>query len=426
MKKSQKIFIRVLLAAAVAIPTLYSTSNVSASVVSPKAGAACDKAGDANGVLFCESKSGKLVWADNQLKPGIYKIGVENLLSGPSAFAGVPMSKGMRRAVDEINESGFLGKGAKLQVIERDSAGSIATALGAINEFAAEKVSGIICCSLSSMAAAIGKVAEEKKIPIVIEAAVLPGLTRPPYITRTVFMTGATNGIQWQSAQLMAKAIGAKSAAIPVNNDNQGMAGDGVMYTAALKAAGVTTILDIKTPATDTDVTGVASQIIAANPDMVIPAMLGGPASRLVKALRDRGYKGRIVGNYGLSDQTNFAIAGASLAGVMMPVFFYAEAPVNKASKDLIKWWKLNNNGQLPSAYPPMGYTATYYLATAIKNSGDGSSENVAKALQKIGRMETVFGQVKFTDGQLAAAKSGKPTFITWTESGKQVVWNGK
>jgi len=110
----------------------------------------------------------------------------------------------------------------------------------------------------------------------------------------------------------------------------------------------------------------------------------------------------------------------------MMPVFFYAEAPVNKASKDLIKWWKLNNNGQLPSAYPPMGYTATYYLATAMKNSGDGSSENVAKALQKIGRMETVFGQVKFTDGQLAAAKSGKPTFITWTESGKQVVWNGK
>ena len=48
---------RVLVAAAVAIPTLYSTSNVSAIVVSPKAGAACDKAGDADGVLFCETKN---------------------------------------------------------------------------------------------------------------------------------------------------------------------------------------------------------------------------------------------------------------------------------------------------------------------------------------------------------------------------------
>ena len=417
---------RVLVAAAVAIPTLYSTSTVSASVVSPKAGAACNKAGDANGRLFCEKKYGKLIWTDNKLKPGTYKIGVENLLSGPAAFAGVPMSKGMRKAVDEINKSGFLGKGVKIKVIERDSAGSMAKALAAINEFAAEKVSGIICCSLSSMAAAIGKVAEQKKIPIVIEAAVLANLAKPPYITRTVVMTGATNGIQWQSAQLMAKAIGAKSAAIPVNNDNQGMAADGAMYTAALKAVGVSSILDIKPPASDTDVTGVASQIIAANPDMVIPAMLGGPASRLVKALRDRGYKGRIVGNYGLSDQTNFAIAGKSLAGVMMPVFFYAEKPVNKAAKDLVKWWKQNNKGQLPSAYPAMGYIATYYLATAMKNSGDGSAVNVAKALQKIGRMETVIGQVKFTRGQLAVAKSGKPTFITWTESGKQVLWNGK
>ena len=422
----KRVLVGLVTAAALSISTFAGTGSVSAST--QKEGGRCDKEGDVSigYQLMCEKKGTTLTWVSRTLPRGTYKVGSEMLLSGPSAFAGVPMDKGVQKAVEEINKSQFLGKGAKIELITRDSAGKADLALAAVNEFVANKVSGIICCALSSIAGAISQVAANNKTPVVIDAAVLPGLAKPPYITRTVIMTGARNGIQWQSAQAMVRAIKAKTVAIPETSDNQGMVADAVMYKEAVTAAGVTNVITIKTQAADTDLSGAASQIIAANPELVIPAMLGGPASRLVKALRDRGYKGRIVGNYGLSDSTNFAIAGASLAGVVMPVTFDPSKPVNKLGRDLVKWWKSGNGGQLPSAYPGMGYTAMWYLAIAMKNSGDGTPENVAKALNKIGRMDSVYGLVRFNKGQIELSRTAKTMFKEWQADGTQKDWNGK
>jgi ABC-type branched-subunit amino acid transport system substrate-binding protein len=425
-KGKKQVLVGLVTVAALSISMFVGTGSVSAST--EKEGASCVKAGDVSiGYgLICEKKGASLTWVNKTLPKGIYKVGSEMLLSGAAAFAGVPMDKGVKHAVEEINRTQFLGKGATIQLITRDSGGKADVALSAVNEFVANKVSGIICCALSSIAGAISQVSANNKTPVVIDAAVLPGLAKPPYIHRTVIMTGFKDGIQWKSAQAMVRAANAKTVAIPQTADNQGMVTDAVMYQQAVTAAGATNVISIKTQAADTDLSGAASQIIAANPEVVIPAMLGGPASRLVKALRDRGYKGRIVGNYGLSDQNNFAIAGTSLAGVVMPVTFNPAKPVNKLGRDIVKWWKSTNEGQLPSAYPGMGYTAMWYLAIAMKNSGDGTPENVTKALNKIGRMESVYGQVRFVNGQIDLAKTAKPIFLEWQADGTQKEWSGK
>lgn len=425
-RSKKRVLVGLVTAAALSVSMFAGVGSVSAAT--EKEGGRCDKEGDVSSgyALMCEKKGATLTWVNRTLPRGTYKVGSEMLLSGPSAFAGVPMDKGVKKAVEEINASGFLGKGAKIELITRDSAGKADVALAAVNEFVANKVSGIICCALSSIAGAISQVAANNQTPVVIDAAVLPGLAKPPYITRTVIMTGARNGIQWQSAQAMVKLIKAKTVAIPETSDNQGMVADAVMYKEAVTAVGATNVITVKTQAADTDLSGAASQIIAANPDLVIPAMLGGPASRLIKALKDRGYKGRIVGNYGLSDATNFAIAGASLAGVVMPVTFDPSKPINKLGRDIVKWWKKENGGQLPSAYPGMGYTSAWYLAIAMKNSGDGTPQNVAKALNKIGRMDSVYGTVRFNKGQIELGRTAKPVFKEWQADGTQKDWNGK
>jgi len=425
-RSKKRVLVGLMTAAALSVSMFAGVGSVSAAT--EKEGARCDKEGDVSTgyTLLCEKKGTTLTWVNNSLPKGVYNVGAEMLLSGAAAFAGVPMSKGVHKAIDEINASGFLGKGAKINLIERDSAGKADLALAAVNEFVAVKASGIICCALSSIAGAISQVAANAQTPVIIDAAVLPGLAKPPYIHRTVIMTGAKNGVQWQSAQAMVKAIKAKTVAIPETSDNQGMVADAVMYKEAVTAAGATNVISIKTQAADTDLSGAASQIIAANPEMVIPAMLGGPASRLVKALRDRGYKGRIVGNYGLSDQTNFAIAGTSLAGVVMPVTFNPAKPINKLGRDIVKWWKSENSGALPSAYPGMGYTAAWYLAIAMKNSGDGSPANVAKALNKIGRFDSVYGIVRINKGQIELARTAKPIFLEWQADATQKEWSGK
>jgi len=423
----KKVLALLSVSSAVLAASVISGGAVSAST-SPKPGQQCNTVGDLSfdAVLICEKFGATRVWTDNRLPAGKYKVGSEQLLSGAAAFAGVPMDKGIQRAVKEINASGFLGKGATIELITRDSGGKADIAVAAINEFVANKVSGILCCALSSIAGSVSQFAANAKTPVIIDAAVLPGLAKPPYIHRTVIMTGARNGIQWQSAQKMVKAIGAKTVVIPETSDNQGMVADSLMYRDAVTQAGATNVISVRTLAADTDLSGAASQILAASPDLVIPAMLGGPASRLIKALRDRGYKGRIVGNYGLSDNTNFNIAGASLAGVVMPVIFDPENPANQIGKNLVTWWRKTNNGQNPSVYPGLGYTAMWYLAVAIKNSGDGRAPNVAKALNRINKMFTIYGEVRFDGGQIGLTKTASPTFKVWQADGKQINWDGK
>jgi len=423
--KRIRLILCALLVGLVATP-LSGGAQVSAETATPRAGARCDKAGDVNGAFWCEAKGATLIWTDNKLQKGTYKIGAELLLSGAAAFAGVPMGRGMEKAVAEINESGFLGKGAKLQLIQFDSAGSVPNAITAANKFIADGVSGIICCSLSSQAAAVIAITKPAGMPTVIAAAVLPNLASPPFIHRTVLLLGGKGGWQPQSAALMAKALRATSAIVVVTSDNQGMVADAATYVEGLAGAGVTSITQVKTAAADTDLSGAASQIIAANPPMVVIATLGGPGSRLVKALVDRGYKGQIVGNYGLSDTTNYAIAGNSLAGVVMPTPFFAEKATNKIGKQIVSWWKANNAGAYPSVYPLQGYTAVYYLATAIKNSGDGKPANVAKAMNKIGRFETGYGTVKFERGQMKFAQTALPNYVVWRAGGLKTVWDLK
>ena len=416
-------FKRLACAVGVVVGLAAVTTGTAGAQITNKAGARCDRAGDVLGSLFCERKGSQLVWADNTLPRGVYRIGGEMVTSGAVASLGAPMAEGVRKAIEEMNKSQFLGPGTRIEYIERDSAGSAPLAIAAFNEFVAQKVSGVICCALTGIAGALAPLAVSKQTPMIVDASIVTGITQLPYVHRTVLLLGAPGGAQPQSAQLMAKSINAKSAAIAITADNQGMVEWADAYVAGLKAIGITDVLQVKTQAADTDLSGAASQIIAARHPMVVISMLGPPGSRLVKALKDRGYQGKIVASYGLGDPSNFAIAGPALEGVMFPTAFFADKPVNKRAREFVKWWKKNHGGQSPSVWPVQGYEAAYYLATGMKNSGDGSPQNVAKALARIGRMDTMYGQVRYVRGQMAYARTTSPLFLEWTATGTQKVW---
>jgi len=388
----------------------------------PKAGAPCSKNGDVDGKLFCQIKGGKLKWNEPVLPSGEYKLGFEALTSGPAAFAGVPLAQGVRLAVAQINASGFLGRGAKIKLIEQDSGGSAANGIAAINAFKAQGVSGVVCCALSSQAGAEAPILKAAGIPGIIDSAVLPGLAEPPYMYRPVVLLGTSGGPNSKLIDTVVKKYKTKSAVVAVTADNQGMVSDKDTFVESLRKSGVKTINTVNTAAADTDLSGAASQISALKPDMVVNSMLGGPGTRLIKALRDRGYKGVIVSNYGIGDQNNFKIGGASLADTIFPVIYFPASPANAMAKKFAKDYKTYAKED-SSIYGAQGFTAMMLLASGLKASGDGSPAKVALALSKITRFNTVYGPLAFAGGQGSLAKNVNPSIITWTKTGTQKIW---
>ena len=87
-----------------------------------------------------------------------YLVGFPALTSGPAALAGVPIVEGAQLAVKEINETGFLGEGAEIELKHSDIKSDPAQAIALYRQYVADGASAVLCCGLSSEAGALAPV----------------------------------------------------------------------------------------------------------------------------------------------------------------------------------------------------------------------------------------------------------------------------
>jgi len=95
---------------------------------------------------------------------------------------------------------------------------------------------------------------------------------------------------------------------------------------------------------TDTSVTGQVLKLMSANPDAIMIAASGTPAALPAKALRERGYKGKIYFTDGVINDDFLRVGGKDLEGAFLPAGPFVVAkqlpdsnPIKKASMELIK-----------------------------------------------------------------------------------------
>ena len=106
-------------------------------------------------------------------------------LTGPAAFAGAEAEKGYELAVEEINESGFLGDGVTLEIDIRDTQASVQKAASDVTAAIADQDVAAVLGSLSSAeAVAQSPLAEKQKMPTVYIQAGSPGVILGDYTYR--------------------------------------------------------------------------------------------------------------------------------------------------------------------------------------------------------------------------------------------------
>lgn len=350
-----------------------------------------------------------------------YIVGFPAILSGPAAFAGVPIADGAKLAAKEINESGFLGEGSKIDLRIDDIKGDPAQAIAIFNQYAADGASGILCCGLSSEAGALAPVIEDAQTPAIVTSAILAGLANPPYVYRPVILPAEEGGMYDQFVDAIVPGEDIETAVVVVTADNDGMVGDAKVWASALERNGVEIIKTIETSAADTNYTQAATEIEALDPDAVIGSTLGTPTALLAKSMRERGYDKPLLTTYGVDSEELFTTSGGGLEGTIFMSPFHSGFNTNDMAVSFVESYEAEY-GEVPDMYGAQGYTAMWLLAEGIKAAGSSDPQKVAEALEKITEQDSVYGPLVYSAGQASLDAPG--LYLEWAGDGTLVEWN--
>lgn len=351
---------------------------------------------------------------------GVLRIGLTNPITGAAAFAGVPVERGAKVAVEEINKSGFLGEGRRFELTSDDSAGDPAKAIAQFRGFESDGYLAVICCTVSTEAGSLAPLVQRAKIPTVVTGATLPGLTRPPYLYRTIALPSSPGGMYDQLVDAVTEEYRPRTAVVAVTADNGGQVDDSKVWKSALQRNNIRILESIDTFTADTDFSAAAAQIMAARPDVLVESMLGSKSALLTRALRDRGYEGRILSSYGVATPPIFEAGGTAMAGTIFPIPFTPLAD-NDRTREFVKLYR-DAHGVDPDLFAAQGYNAVWFLAEGIKRAGTVDRESLAQALSALPEFASVSGNTfAMKDGQ--AVLSDKVEFLQWKADGTQVLW---
>ncbi len=357
-----------------------------------------------------------------KLAPGEYSVGFITEITGPLAAAGISYWRGAQQAAEEINAGGWLGKGATLTLVAKESGSDAARAVQALTQFAADRnIVATTCCIISPVAGALRPVAVNAKVPLVLYGATRPGLPQLPFVSSVVVLPGPS---EVKMMEQLVKVVKPKSVTYFVNADNDAFqdrfkAAQKTTEAAGVKTGGVVSILS-----NDTDFTAPATQAMATNPDLISVFTTQTPAVGIISALRARGYKGPISTSDVISPPAVFKKAGEAVVGIPFPIQFSADVSSTKEAKAFVANYEKKNKDS-PDTYSAQGYTAVYYIAQGLRSlEGKPTREGLADAMAKIKAIDhNVYGGLPMIDGQADVRNS---MLVAWSANGKLVPWEHK
>ena len=258
-------------------------------------------------------------WAQDTIK-----IGNIVVTAGPLKGPGEPTLTAVDIAVEEINAAGGIN-GRKIELIRFDTGSDPKQASVGTRKLAQDDgVLAIVGPFSSGEASVAFNDAERLKVLMMPTSASAPGITAgKEYAWRL------TEDERKQFSRLLKsikdKGVKADSAAIVYISEEVVSNSAGTkLYPALLEEAGVKLIADpIPVQYKSFDMSAQVAQIMQANPDLVAIAALPESASKVIKELRGRGYKGRIIGSQIFADPNVVELFGPAGEGTLLVAGFW-------------------------------------------------------------------------------------------------------
>lgn len=301
------------------------------------------------------------------------KIGSIQDLTGGASAAGIPNAWGAEHAIEVINENGGIN-GRMLELITYDCKNDTAEGVNCYRKLVDEDgVVAIIGPPLSNPASAWVELSEEDGIPIVGHFMDEVCTTNPETGEVYPYMFLAEPSCATQS-NIMAKyainTLGVKTVATLYNPSNAFAKAHEAPLVAYFESHNGTVVARETFSWTDTDYSAQAIKIVAANPDAVFLCDYIGQVTTAYDALRDAGYKGKIIGAN--------TLAGAFcdlVKNEVYDVYFLQNYDLNNENLgniyEITRLCMTEKGIDYPSANTGFGWDAVQVLVNAMKQCKD-------------------------------------------------------
>ncbi len=319
-----------------------------------------------------------------------YTLGVLNSLTGNLGAVGQQEKNGMDLAVKEINAAGGVD-GHTLVLKYFDDQGSVNQATTGFKQLAtSDKVPIILGPGISASAAAVAPLADRYGVTNILLIA-QPGVANG---TKNVFEIPPPGKINSEAMVNYASEKGAKTAALIYAANPYGQQGS-TDITAATKAKGMTLMSSESWDPSKFDFTAQATKVTSENPDVVFLYGAGGSSDGLLlKAVRDAGYKGKVVGDLAYSTTVIPKTAGPAADTVVSLTAVNFGSP-NDAEKKFMDDYKttFNENATVLAGY---AYAGVELASAALKKVGKADGQAIAQAIQNL-NFESLIGTLAYT-----------------------------
>ncbi|MCB0251627.1 MAG: ABC transporter substrate-binding protein [Anaerolineae bacterium] len=319
-------------------------------------------------------------------------VGCAHALSGPIAIYGEPIHNGILLAAQQINDQKLLGD-ATLAIVCEDTAGDKAQAINAFQKLInQDKVVAILGPTLSNSAFAADPVAQEAGIPVLGSSNTAAGITD---MGDYVFRDSLPESDVIPNTILVTKdKLGYSKVAVMYGNDDQFTQSGYDVFAEALAGSGTEVVATETFAKGDTDFSAQLTKIAALEPEALIVSALAEEAANIMIQARQLGLDVPIIGGNGFNSPKLAEIAGPAAEGAISGAAWNIgnPAPENQAFVDAYR----AAYGGDPDQFAAQAYTATWLMATAIKNAGSADPAAIRDALAAITDFPSPLGTYSF------------------------------
>jgi branched-chain amino acid transport system substrate-binding protein len=319
------------------------------------------------------------------------KIGFFGPLTGDAASDGTGGKNAAQMAIDESNQANAIA-GTKLTLVSYDDQNAPEQASAIAQKLIdQDKVVAVVDGSYSTPSRAAGPIFQRAKVPMVVDYAVSPDITKAgDYIFRIMYV-GPVQGKAM--ADYMFKTLNAKSIAV-LNVDNDYGTSTLQGFIDEMKALGGTVPVQKTFSLGQKDFNPLVTAVKGTNPDGL--ALIGyyaelGP---LVQQAKAQGFNKLILASDGADSPSFPQLAGKDAEGVYLITDFSREDP-RPTVQNFIKNYNAKF-GRTPDFPAASGYDGARVIVDAMKRGGT-TPDQLKAALGQTKNFDGVTGQITFT-----------------------------
>jgi branched-chain amino acid transport system substrate-binding protein len=370
-------------------------------------------------------------WSQTQPIP----VGIAVAQTGDIGPAGQEQILGAQIAEEYFNKLGGVN-GRPVKLVFQDAGSDEPTAIDAFQSLIhVARVVGIVGPTLSQQAFAAGPLANRAQVPVIGPSNTAKGITQ---IGEFVSRVSAPVSILAPAAIKAALELRPKIRRVAVlyaqdeafNRSETETFQFAVTDTFKLDLA---TVQAFRT--TDTDFTAQVTSVLDAKPHLVIVSGLQTDGATVVKQLRERGYKGLIIGGNGLNTTNIFPICKMQCDGLLIAQVYSPEfkSVVNDTFRSMYR----GRQDKDPTQLSAQSFTAVQVFVEALR-AVDKKTPIAGMDLPRLridlnrqlmaGTYETPLGEISFTPSP-GGEINQKYSFMAWVKmdadgaNGRFVYW---